>query len=68
MTITQITESELRLAGEAKVLRDLLAEALAVLDTVDGYCNAEWMVLTAIRTRISAVLNPPVDDGLPIEF
>jgi hypothetical protein len=64
MTITQITPEEQRLAGEAKVLRDLLAEAVVVLDTIHCDCGDNWMLLTALKTRISAVLNPTPVGGL----
>jgi hypothetical protein len=64
MTITQITEAEQRLAGEAKVLRDLLADALAVLDTVDGESTTETVLLMQLTDRIGAALNPPPSEGL----
>jgi DNA-binding FadR family transcriptional regulator len=64
MTITQITPEEQRLAGDAKVLRDLLREALAVLDTVDSKDPTGTVLLIQLTDRISAVLNPPPVEGL----
>jgi hypothetical protein len=64
MTITQITEAEQRLAGEAKVLRDLLREALAVLDTIDDEDCFQSNLLKNLVVRIELVLNPPPVEGL----
>ena len=65
MSITRITENELRLAGENHVLRGLLAEALSVLDTIgDESEEDDWMLLMALKGKIEAALLPVAAEGL----
>lgn len=61
MTITTINDNERRLIGEAKVLRDLLAEANNVITTLEGECITEEVMLRHLQDRITAALTPPED-------
>lgn len=52
-----------RLQGEASVMTGLLAEAVAVLQTVEPECAAEDEQLTRLRTDIWAVLTAVAKRG-----
>lgn len=56
MSITTISDNELRLIGEAKVLRDLLTEALAVISPLEGECATEQVMLYQLKNEIEAAL------------
>lgn len=45
-----------RLQGEARVMLDLLSEALGVIDTIEPECATEQELLDALKDNILAVL------------
>lgn len=63
--ITNVNDNELRLAGENKVLRGLLTEALSVLETItdDDMETNDRVMLAAIKNDISKAITPRVDVG-----
>ena len=65
MTITHITTTEQRLMGEAQVLRELLTEALGVINTISDETEADdWTLLMQLKGRIECALNPSTEGVL----
>lgn len=56
--------AEQRLAGESKVLRELLGEAATVIATLEGQCSTEQAMLDELRFTIDKALHPTPDGGL----
>ncbi len=56
--ITNLNDNELRLQGEAVVLRELLAEAMTVMKTIESEDAHELSLLTDLIDKIEAALNP----------
>jgi hypothetical protein len=44
------------LKGEAGVLRGLLRQALAVIETIDDEESDEWMMLAVLKTKMEAAI------------
>ena len=62
--ITNLNDNELRLQGEAVVLRELLAEAMTVMKTIESEDARELSLLTDLIDKIEAALNPAAKEVL----
>lgn len=62
--ITNLNDNELRLQGEAVVLRELLAEAMTVMKTIESEDAHELSLLTDLIDKIEAALNPAAKEVL----
>lgn len=58
MSIANISDNELRLIGEAKVLRDLLSQALTVMADLEGESATEGVMLAVLRHEMHQALHP----------
>ncbi|MEI6601722.1 MAG: hypothetical protein WCN21_14665 [Comamonadaceae bacterium] len=63
--VVSVTTTEQRLMGEAQVLRELLTEALGVINTISDETESdEWLLLMQLKGRIECALNPSTEGEL----
>ena len=55
-TCAEALDTITRLQGEARVMLDLLSEALGIIDTIEPESATESEYMDAIKTEIKAVL------------
>lgn len=53
----------IRMSGEASVLRELLAESLSVIKTIDGADECECDLLESLCDKIKAAITPQAETG-----
>ena len=61
--IERTADEFIRMSGEAAVLRDLLAESLSVIKTIDGADECECDLLESLCNKIKATIVPQVEAG-----
>jgi hypothetical protein len=55
--IDMLNQDVTALKGERGVLRELLVQALNVIETIDDEESDEWMMLMALKSKIEAAIN-----------
>ena len=61
--IERADDEFIRMSGEAAVLRDLLAESLSVIKTIDGSDECECDLLESLCDKIKAAIVPKLSHG-----
>jgi hypothetical protein len=61
--IERADDEFIRMSGEAAVLRDLLAESLSVIKTIDGADECECDLLESLCDKIKAAIVPKLSHG-----